>query len=100
MSKQPIVRANPQTAEDKHPKHYVADWWIYAVLALFIGGLVFMTFALTLRGDVISEFGKKGEKAGAPAFSPFLPNSLMTSPRRVRAKVMKTSPPMNSASTA
>lgn len=66
MSKQPIVRANPQTAEDKHPKHYVADWWIYAVLALFIGGLVFMTFALTLRGDVISEFGKKGEKAGAP----------------------------------
>jgi hypothetical protein len=67
MSKQPIVRANPQTAEDKHPKHYVADWWIYAVLALFIGGLVFMTFALTLRGDVISEFGKKGEKAGAPA---------------------------------
>lgn len=67
MSKQPIVRANPQTAEDKHPKHYVADWWIYAVLALFIGGLIFMTFALTLRGDVISEFGKKGEKAGAPA---------------------------------
>ena len=67
MSKQPIVRANPQTAEDKHPKHYVADWWIYAVLALFIGGLVFMTFALTLRGDVISEFGKKGEMAGAPA---------------------------------
>ena len=67
MSKQPIVRANPQTAEDKHPKHYVADWWIYAVLALFIGGLVFTTFALTLRGDVTSEFGKKGEKAGAPA---------------------------------
>ena len=55
MSKQPIVRANPQTAEDKHPKHYVADWWIYAILAFFIGGLIFMTFALTLRGDVINE---------------------------------------------
>jgi N utilization substance protein B len=38
-------RANPQTAEDKHPKHYVADWWIYLVLALFIGGLIFMTYA-------------------------------------------------------
>ncbi|MBE7423446.1 MAG: hypothetical protein HS110_13595 [Zoogloeaceae bacterium] len=70
MSKQPYVRANPQTAEDKHPKHYVADWWIYAVLALFIGGLVFMTFALTLRGDTINEFGKKAEKAAAaPASS-------------------------------
>ncbi len=58
MSKKPIVRANPQTAEDKHPKHYFADWWIYAVLALFVGGLIFMTFALTLRGDVMNEFGK------------------------------------------
>ena len=67
MSKQPIVRANPQTAEDKHPKHYVADWWIYAILAFFIGGLIFMTYALTLRGDVISDFGKPGSKTAAPA---------------------------------
>jgi hypothetical protein len=66
MSKKPIVRANPQTAEDKHPKHYIADWWIYAVLALFIGGLIFMTFALTLRGDVMSEFGKPGSKTALP----------------------------------
>lgn len=67
MSKQPIVRANPQTAEDKQPKHYLADWWIYAVLAFFIGGLIFMTYALTLRGDVISEFGKPGSHTAAPA---------------------------------
>lgn len=67
MSKQPIVRANPQTAEDKRPKHYLADWWIYAILAFFVGGLIFMTYALTLRGEVISEFGKKGGKAAAPA---------------------------------
>lgn len=67
MSKQPIVRANPQTAEDKRPKHYLADWWVYAVLALFIGGLVFMTYALTLRGDVINEFGKPGSSTAAPA---------------------------------
>jgi hypothetical protein len=66
MSKQPIVRANPQTAEDKQPKHYLADWWIYVVLAFFIGGLIFMTFALSLRGDVISEFGKPGSKTAAP----------------------------------
>jgi len=66
MSKEPIVRANPQTAEDKHPKHYLADWWIYAVLAFFIGGLIFMTYALTLRGDVINEFGKPGSKTAAP----------------------------------
>ena len=69
MSKQPIVRANPQTAEDKHPKHYVADWWIYAILAFFIGGLIFMTFALTLRGDVMTEFGKPGSKTAAPPSS-------------------------------
>ncbi len=69
MSKQPIVRANPQTAEDKHPKHYLADWWIYAILAFFIGGLIFMTFALTLRGDVINEFGKPGSKTAAPPSS-------------------------------
>ena len=67
MSKQPIVRANPQTAEDKRPRHYLADWWIYVVLALFIGGLVFMTYALTLRGDVINAFGKPGSKTAAPA---------------------------------
>ncbi len=66
MSKQPYVRANPQTAEDKHPKHYLADWWIYAVLALFVGGLIFMTYALTLRGDVMSEFGKPGSKTAPP----------------------------------
>lgn len=69
MSKQPIVRANPQTAEDKHPKHYVADWWIYAILAFFIGGLIFMTYALTLRGDVMTEFGKPGSKTAAPPSS-------------------------------
>ena len=69
MSKQPIVRANPQTAEDKQPKHYFADWWIYGVLAFFIGGLVFMTYALTLRGDVMSEFGKPGTKTAAPPSS-------------------------------
>lgn len=69
MSKQPIVRANPQTAEDKRPKHYLADWWIYAVLALFIGGLIFMTYALTLRGDVMNEFGKPGSKTAAPPSS-------------------------------
>ncbi|MBZ0125470.1 MAG: hypothetical protein K8F32_03770 [Rhodocyclaceae bacterium] len=66
MSKEPIVRANPQTAEDKHPKNYLADWWIYAVLAFFVGGLIFMTYALTLRGDVMSEFGKPGSKTAAP----------------------------------
>ncbi len=66
MSKQPIVRANPQTAEDKHPKHYLADWWIYAVLAFFIGGLIFMTFALELRGEAMSEFGKPGSKTAVP----------------------------------
>lgn len=70
MSKQPIVRANPQTAEDKHPKHYLADWWIYAILAFFVGGLIFMTYALTLRGDVISEFGRKGGKAAPAAAAP------------------------------
>ena len=69
MSKQPIVRANPQTAEDKHPKHYLADWWIYAILAFFIGGLIFMTYALTLRGDVMTEFGKPGSKTAAPPSS-------------------------------
>lgn len=69
MSKKPIVRANPQMAEDKHPKHYIADWWIYAILAFFVGGLIFMTFALTLRGDVMSEFGKPGSKTAAPTTS-------------------------------
>lgn len=67
MSKQPIVRANPQTAEDKHPKHYFADWWIYALLAFFIGGLIFMTFALELRGEAMSEFGKPGSKTAMPS---------------------------------
>ena len=67
MSKQRIVRANPQTAEDKHVKNYIADWWIYAVLAFFIGGLIFMTYALTMRGDVINEFGKPHDQAAASA---------------------------------
>lgn len=67
MSKQPIVRANPQTAEDKRPKHYLADWWIYAVIAFFVGGLIFMTYALTLRGDVIKEFGKPGSQTAVPS---------------------------------
>jgi hypothetical protein len=69
MSKQPIVRANPQTAEDKHPKNYLADWWIYVVLAFFVGGLIAMTYFLTLRGDVINEFGKPGSKTAAPPSS-------------------------------
>lgn len=67
MSKQPIVRANPQTAEDKHPKHYFADWWVYALLAFFIGGLIFMTFALELRGEAMSEFGKPGSRTAVPS---------------------------------
>ena len=66
MSKQPIVRTNPQTAEDKQLKHYFADWWIYALLAFFIGGLIFMTFALELRGEAMSEFGKPGSKTAVP----------------------------------
>ena len=78
MSKQPIVRANPQTAEDKHPKHYLADWWIYAILAFFIGGLIFMTFALTLRGDVMNEFGKPGSKTEAPTGSAPAPTPAAT----------------------
>ncbi|HMM53881.1 MAG TPA: hypothetical protein PKC23_02555 [Candidatus Desulfobacillus sp.] len=66
MSKQPIVRANPQTAEDKQTKHYVADWWVYLGLAFFIGGLIAMTYFLTLRGDAINEFGKPGSHTEMP----------------------------------
>ena len=36
------------------------------LLAVFVGGLIFMTYALTLRGDVMSEFGKPGSKTAAP----------------------------------
>jgi len=76
MSKQPIVRANPQTAEDKQIKHYFADWWIYAVLAFFIGGLIFMVFALELRGEAMSEFGKPGSRTAPPsAAAPAAPAS-------------------------
>ncbi len=66
MSEKSSQRPHPQTAEDKHPKHYAADWWVYVVLALFIGGLVFLTYALTLRGDVMSEFGKPGTRTAPP----------------------------------
>ena len=80
MSKQPIVRANPQTAEDKHPKNYLADWWIYAILAFFIGGLIFMTYALTLRGDVINEFGKPGSNTAVPPSSAPAPAAAAPAP--------------------
>lgn len=79
MSKQPIARANPQTAEDKHPKHYLADWWIYAVLAFFIGGLIFMTFALEMRGDIMHEFGKPGSKTAIPPSSAKAPAAVPAS---------------------
>lgn len=76
MSKQPIVRANPQTAEDKEIKHYFADWWVYAVLAFFIGGLIFMVFALELRGEAMNEFGKPGSSTAPPsAAAPAAPAS-------------------------
>ena len=51
------------------------EWWkkylqlwskLSNFLAFFIGGLIFMTYALTLRGDVINEFGKPGSKTAAP----------------------------------
>lgn len=67
MSKDPIVRANPQTAEDKQAKNYFADWWIYLILAFFVGGLIAMTYFLTLRGDAIHEFGKPGSHTAAPS---------------------------------
>lgn len=67
MSGKSTARPHAQTAEDKHPKHYAADWWIYVVLALFIGGLVFLTYAVMLRGEVMTEFGKPGGKAAPPA---------------------------------
>lgn len=90
MSKQPIVRANPQTAEDKHPKHYLADWWIYAVLAFFIGGLIAMTYFLTLRGDVINEFGKPGSHTAVPpaksAAAPAAAQTAQTAPAAAPAK--------------
>lgn len=71
MSEKSSARPHPQTAEDKHPKHYAADWWIYLVLALFICGLVFLTYAVMLRGEAITNFGKDTaappSKAQAPA---------------------------------
>lgn len=76
MSEKSTERPYSQTAEDKHPKHYAADWWIYVVLALFIGGLVFLTYAVMLRGDVMSNFGKAEDKtktappSAAPAQAP------------------------------
>ena len=81
MSKQPIVRANPQTAEDKHPKHYLADWWVYALLAFFIGGLIFMVFALELRAEAMNEFGKPGSKTAPPsAAAPAIPAAPASAP--------------------
>lgn len=79
MSKQPIVRANPQTAEDKHPKHYLADWWIYAVLAFFVGGLIAMTYFLTLRGSRTREEISGARKPPCPRNSR---SSRDTSPGR------------------
>lgn len=60
-------RPHAQTAEDKQAKHYAADWWIYLVLALFIGGLVFLTYAVILRGDAMSNVGKPGSPTAPPA---------------------------------
>ncbi|MBL8502775.1 MAG: hypothetical protein JNL78_05005 [Rhodocyclaceae bacterium] len=60
-------RPHAQTAEDKQAKHYAADWWIYLVLALFIGGLVFLTYAVILRGDAMSNVGKSGSPTAPPA---------------------------------
>jgi len=71
MKEQTSGRPHAQTAEDKKPEHYAADWWIYLALAIFIGGLVFLTYALTLRGEVMSEFGKPaGQSPAAPAAAP------------------------------
>lgn len=67
MTDQPTQRSHPQTAEDKKPIHYAADWWVYIALAIFIGGLVFLTYALSLRGDMLSEFGKPGTKTAPPS---------------------------------
>lgn len=64
---QATQRPHAQTAEDKKPEHYAADWWIYLALAIFIGGLVFLTYALTLRGEVMSEFGKTDSRSAAAA---------------------------------
>ena len=70
MSEKSIERPHPQMEDDKHPKHYAADWWIYVVLALFIGGLVFLTYAVMLRGDVMANFGKTEDKAAPPSKAP------------------------------
>lgn len=70
MSEKSTERPHSQTAEDKHPKHYAADWWIYVVLALFIGGLVFLTYAVILRGEVMTNFGKTEDKAAPPSAAP------------------------------
>jgi hypothetical protein len=70
MSLKSTERPHPQTAEDNHPKHYAADWWIYVVLALFIGGLVFLTYAVMLRGEVMTNFGKTEDKAAPPSKAP------------------------------
>mgnify|MGYP003441018825 FL=1 len=67
MSKKSTARPHAQTAEDKLPKHYAADWWVYLVLALFIGGLVFLTYAVILRGEVMTNFGKTENQAAPPS---------------------------------
>lgn len=69
MSLKSTEPPHPQTAEDNHPKHYAADWWVYLVLALFIGGLVFLTYAVMLRGEVMTNFGKTESKAAPPTSS-------------------------------
>ena len=68
-------RPHAQTAEDKQPRHYAADWWIYLVLALFIGGLVFLTYAVILRGDVMSNVGKPDGPAAPPSSAAPAPSS-------------------------
>jgi hypothetical protein len=62
--------------------HYFADWWVYVVLAGFICGLVFLTYALTLRGDVISDFGKPGTKTAPPADTAAAPAAPASTPAR------------------
>lgn len=66
-----------QKNEGSKAAHLLADWWVYAFLAIFICGLVFLTYALTLRGDVINEFGKPGSKTAPPQIT-----SQAAAPRR------------------
>ncbi|MBA3904523.1 MAG: hypothetical protein C0522_12790 [Rhodocyclaceae bacterium] len=55
--------------EQRKAKHLLADWWIYVFFAFFIGGLFFLTYALTLRGDIINDFEKKRSAAPASVYA-------------------------------